>query len=293
MSGAPATTVVRDAGAPRPSFVRAIGQAAVRLPVSFWRHRDIIRQLTRRELAARYRGSVLGMAWSLVTPALMLGVYTYLFGIVLRARWNTTAPEGRLDFALILFVGLTVYNLFAECIVRAPMLVVGNAHLVKRVIFPIEVLPWPVMGTGLIHLGLNLAVWGAAATLAGHAPGLTAVWLPVVLLPLVLFTMGGMWLLATLGVYLRDTSHVVGVVTTILLFLSPVFYRVDTVPEPLQSAVRLSPLTFVIEQARQVLVWHQTPTLRGLSIAIAGGAAAAILGLACFQRARRGFADVL
>jgi lipopolysaccharide transport system permease protein len=145
--------------------------AAVLVFTSLWRHQDLIRQLTRREVTSRYRGSVLGVTWSFVTPLLMLAVYTFLFSVVFRARWNAANEEGNLDYALILFVGLTVYNLFAECVGRAPSLILANASLVKRVVFPLEILAWSVMGAALANGGLGLAIWLMAATAAGLTPG--------------------------------------------------------------------------------------------------------------------------
>jgi lipopolysaccharide transport system permease protein len=267
--------------------------SAVHVFASLWRHQELIRQLTRRELTSRYRGSILGVAWSFVTPLLMLGVYTFLFGVVFRARWNAAAHEGNLDYALILFVGLTVYNLFAECVGRAPTLIMANANLVKRVVFPLEILSWSVMGAALVNAGLSLLIWLVAATVAGLTPGWTALWLPVILAPLVLFTMGCTWLLSALGVFVRDVGHAIGVAISMLLFLSPVFYRVEMLPAGLQSVVRLNPLTYFIEEARHALVWHQAPDPAALALAYGGGVLAAAVGLACFQRARRGFADVL
>jgi lipopolysaccharide transport system permease protein len=270
-----------------------MAQAFVAVPAGLWRHRDLIGQLTRRELASRYRGSMLGFAWSLVTPLLMLAVYTLLFGVIFRARWGISSSEGHLDFALILFVGLTVYTLAAECLTRAPSLIVANTNLVKRVVFPLDVLAWSLVGASLVNAGLSLLVWMVAALAAGLAPGWTIVWVPIVLAPLVLLTVGCVWALSALGVYLRDTSHAMQVVMSILLFLSPVFYRVDVVPPGVRFLITLNPLTFFIEAMRQVLVWHHAPDQTMLAVAYVGGAVAAAAGLACFQRARRGFGDVL
>jgi len=260
------------------------------LPV---RHFHLIRQLTRREIAARYRGSVLGVLWSLVTPILTLGLYTFLFGVVFRTRWNVQAPEGRVEFALILFVGLIVHGLLAECLARAPLLVLQHANLVKRVIFPLEILAPSVVASALFNAAIALAVWGLAATLAGQAPGWTALWLPLVLLPLILLALGVTWFLASIGVYVRDISHIIGLVTMVLLFLSPIFYRLEAVPADFRPLVQINPLTFIVEQTRAVLVWHQMPDLPRLARASLAGLVAAGLGLAWFQRLRRGFADVL
>jgi lipopolysaccharide transport system permease protein len=257
------------------------------------RHLHLARQLTRREIAARYRGSVLGVLWSLITPLLTLGLYTFLFGVVFRTRWNVDVPEGRVEFALILFVGLIVHGLLAECLARAPSLILQHTNLVKRVVFPLEILAWSLVGSALFNAGIALLVWAIAATAAGLAPGWTALWLPLVLLPLVLLAMGLTWFLASVGVYLRDINHVIGLVTMVLLFLSPVFYRLEAVPPDFRLLVQINPLTFIIEQTRAVLVWHRSPDLPRLALAVVIGFVAAGLGLAWFQRMRRGFADVL
>jgi lipopolysaccharide transport system permease protein len=268
--------------------------AACRLvPVSLWRHRDLILQLTRRDIVSRYRGSLLGLVWSLVTPLLTLALYTFLFGVVFRTRWNVAAPEGRMEFALILFVGLIVHGFLAECLARAPALILTHANLVKRVVFPIEILAWSLGGSALFNAAVAFLVWGLVTTLAGQPPGWTALWLPLVLAPLVLLAVGIAWFLAAAGVYLRDINHVIGLVTMVLLFLSPIFYRLDAVPPEFRTLIELNPLTFIVDQARAVLVWHRAPDLPRLAVALAGGFAAAALGLTWFQRMRRGFADVL
>jgi lipopolysaccharide transport system permease protein len=284
--------VVDAYGPGRPDAAARLSRLAA-VPLSFWRHRFLIAQFTGRELTARYRGSVLGVAWSLVTPLLMLATYTFLFGVVFRGRWSSDGQEGRFTFALILFVGLAVYGLVAECLSRAPSLIVANAHLVKRVIFPVEVLGWSLMGGALVQLALSLLVWCGAARLAGFGLHWTLLLLPIVLLPLVLCMLSVIWLLAGLGVYLRDMNQVIGVVTSLLMFLSPVFYRADAVPAPLQALVRWNPLTYFIETIRNLVVWHRVPALEPLVAAFAIGAVAATTGLLCFRRARRGFADVL
>jgi lipopolysaccharide transport system permease protein len=277
----------------RVSFGRSVWAAFRLVPVSLWRHQDLILQLTRREVASRYRGSLLGLLWSLATPLLTLALYTFLFGVVFRARWNTAAPEGYAEFTLILFAGLIVHGFLAECLARAPTLMLQYANLVKRMVFPIEILAWSLGGGALFNAGIAFLAWAVAATLAGQPPGWTALWLPLVLLPLVLFAMGIAWFVSALGVYLRDLTHVTGLVIMALMFLSPIFYRLEAAPPEIQTLIQLNPLTFVIEQTRRVLVWRQKPDLQGLTIAIAIGFSAAGLGLMGFQRMRRGFADVL
>ena len=259
---------------------------------SLVRHRDLIATLVRREVVGRYRGSLLGILWSLFHPLLMLGVYTFVFGMVFKAKWNPGATS-QAEFALILFAGLMVFNLFAECVTRAPGLIVSNVNFVKKVVFPIEILPWVVFGAALFHLFISFLVWlGFYLVLIG-LPDPTVLLLPLVLLPLVLLTMGAAWLLASLGVYLRDVAQVIGVVTTALMFVSPIFYPRSALPRELDALLGLNPLTPAIEYVRDVIVWGRVPDLSGFVFYTAFTAAVACLGFAWFQKTRKGFADVL
>jgi lipopolysaccharide transport system permease protein len=259
---------------------------------SFWRNRRLILQMTKRDVVGRYRGSLLGLAWSFLTPLIMLAVYTVMFGGVFKARWGG-ANETQLDFALILFVGLIVHGLFAECVNRAPGLVLQHASFVKRIVFPLEILPWMVMGAALFHATVSVIMWILFAALTGFRLSPTALFLPLVFVPLVLTTMGLAWFLASVGVYLRDVGHTVGIFTTVLLFLSPIFYQTGAVPARFRFVIRLNPLTLIVEQARAVLTAGAMPDFQGLALAAVQGLAVATFGLWWFQKTRRGFADVL
>jgi len=241
----------------------------------------------------RYRGSLLGLAWSFLTPLLMLLVYTFLFGVVFKSRWGGATVESRLDFGLILFVGLIVHGLFAECVNRAPGLVLQHASFVKRVVFPLEILPWTVMLSALFHSGVSLAIWFAFAIVSGIGLSPTAIFLPLIFVPLVFLTMGCSWFLSSVGVYLRDTSHTVVILTSVLLFLSPIFFPSTAVPAQFRFLIRLNPLTFVVEQARAVLTFRSLPDFYWLAVVTAQNLALAALGLWWFQKTRRGFADVI
>lgn len=252
----------------------------------------LVYQLAKREVISRYRGSLMGLAWSFFNPLLMLAVYTFVFSVVFQARWNTETPHMG-EFAIILFVGVIVHGLFAECVNRAPGLIIGNASYVKRVVFPLETLPSVALLVSLFHAGVSLLVLVLAQLLVqGYVP-LTALYLPVVLLPLALVTLGIAWLLAALGVFIRDIGQVTGIFTTVLLFLSPVFYPVEALPEHIRRWIYLNPLTFIIEQARGVLIWGVQPDMAGLGKYFLVSLMVAWLGYACFQKMRRGFADVL
>jgi lipopolysaccharide transport system permease protein len=259
---------------------------------SLWGNWALVRALVVRDVVGRYRGSVLGVLWSLFHPLLMLVVYTFVFSVVFNARWNA-GSESKTEFALVLFAGLIVFNVFTECVNRAPSLVIANANYVKKVIFPLEILPWVNMGAALFHALVNLGVWLAFFTLIFGWPHLTVLWLPLVVLPLILFVMGLSWFLASLGVYLRDVGQMMGIVTTMLLFLSPIFYPASALPERYRSILQLNPLTPAIEMVRDVLMWGRHPDVWLLAMHLAVALVVSWLGFAWFQKTRKGFADVI
>lgn len=256
-------------------------------------HRVLICQLVRREVTGRYRGSWLGLGWSLASPLVMLAIYTFFFSAVFKARWGMSGTSDRPSFAFFLFVGLIIHGFAAECINRAPSLVLGNTNFVKRVVFPLEVLAVVATGSALFHAAINVAVLLIAQLMLGYSLQWTVVFLPLVLLPLVFISLGLAWLLSSLGVYLRDVGQVTGFITTILLFLSPVFYPVDAMPEPYRDWLLLNPLTFIIEQARAVVLLGELPNMPDLALASSAGLVVAWVGFWWFQRTRNGFADVI
>lgn len=254
--------------------------------------RQLILSLVKRDVVGRYKGSALGLLWSFFNPILMLSVYTFVFSIVFKARW-TDASESRVEFALVLFAGLMVFNLFSECVTRAPNLVISNANYVKKVIFPLEVLPIVAMGSALFHFFINIAVWLVFCVAFFRTPSVQIGLLPVVVLPLLLITLGVSWFLASLGVYLRDVAQVAGVGVTVLMFLSPIFYPLEALPAAYRVAVGFSPLTAVVEQVRDLMIWNRGVDWATWSIQFLVSAAVGWAGFAWFQKTRRGFADVL
>ncbi len=252
----------------------------------------LITRLVKREVIGRYRGSVMGIMWSFFNPVLMLTVYTFVFSVVFKARW-VGGSESKTEFALVLFAGLMVFNFFSECVNRAPGLVPGNVNYVKKVVFPLEILVWIAVGSAAFHMTVSLAVWLVFYLVFVGIPPLSILLLPLALFPLYLLTMGLCWLLSSLGVFLRDVTQIIGVVTTILLFLSPIFYPILALPEEYRFFMQMSPLTLTVEQARDVMIWGKGidwgPWLIYFSISML----IAWLGFAWFQMTRKGFADVL
>jgi lipopolysaccharide transport system permease protein len=263
------------------------------MAASLWRNRQLIRNLIHREVVGRYKGSMLGIFWSLATPIFMLAVYTFVFSVVFKARWGNSGSDSKTEFALVLFAGLIIFNLFSECVSRAPGLILANVNYVKKVVFPLEVLPWVSMGSALFHFAVSLGVWLVAYLGLFGVPHWHALLLPLLLVPLVLFVMGLSWALASLGVYLRDVGQIIGLVITVLMFLSPIFYPASSLPEAYQPIMFFNPLTLPIEMARDLLYWGKLPSMMLLALYAAGSLACAVLGFAWFQKTRKGFADVV
>lgn len=270
------------------------------LPVSLyslvqglWHNRKLILQMSRREVIGRYKGSVLGLLWSFLNPVFMLTVYTFVFSVVFKARWGVDGNDSKTQFAVVLFVGMIVHGLFAEVVNRAPSLILANVNYVKKVIFPLEILPVITMCAALFHGLVSLAVLLIAFFIFNHSLQWTVIFIPLVLLPLVILTLGCAWMLASLGVFIRDVGQTIGIVTTVMMFLSPVFFPVTSLPEVYRPLIMANPLTFIIEQAREVLIWGHLPDWIGLGIYAVVATVVAWVGYVWFQKTRKGFADVL
>ncbi len=255
-------------------------------------NRQLIAQMSRREVLGRYSGSVMGLTWSALTPLLMLVVYTFVFSVVFKARWGT-GGETRTEFALVLFAGLIVHGLLGEVLMRAPTLIINNVNFVKKVVFPLEVLPVVSLVGALFHCFVSVLILLAATLLLSGELQWTVVLLPLVLLPLAVLALGIAWILASVGVFVRDIGQAMGLVVTILLFMSPVFFPVSSLPEQFRPWLMANPLTFIIEQAREVLIWGHLPNLYGLLLYLLAASVVAWGGFYWFQKTRKGFADVL
>lgn len=260
--------------------------------LGLWKHRQLIRSLAWREILGRYRGSAGGMLWSLITPVLMLAVYTAVFSGIFQARWSQEASTPA-DYALQLFVGLLLHGLAAECLNRSPALIVGNVSYVKRVVFPLATLPVVTLLSALFHFLIGVAVLLGFQLYFHGALQWTLVWLPVVLLPYFVLLMGVSWILAALGVYLRDITQLTGLLTLILMFLSPVFYPASALPEKFRGIFHLNPLTLIIEESRDVILNGRSPDLFALGLYFVLSVVVCVLGYRMFAVMKRGFADVL
>lgn len=259
---------------------------------TFIKNRELVCQLAMREFVGRYRGSIMGVAWSFFHPVLMLIIYTVVFSVAFKARWGI-GDESKVTFALVMFSGMILHGLLAECLNRAPDLIVSHANYVKKVVFPLEILPVVVLMSGLLHFVVSFCILVAFSIFAGMSIHPGAILIPVVMLPMVLLTLGLSWLLASLGVYLRDLAQSMGIITTMLLFLSPVFYPLDALPPEFRTFVLLNPLTLPITQLRDVMFWSKSIEWGAWSLSLAMGIVTCYFGFWWFQKSRKGFADVL
>lgn len=263
------------------------------LPRLIGRHRDLFGQMVRRFVEQRYRGSVLGLLWSFVHPLLMLCVYTFVFSVVFKAKWGVSTEGGRGAFAVIMFCGMSLYSLFSDSVSSSCGCIVGNPNFVKKVIFPVEILPASqVLGTFVLGIPWIVLLLAGAYFILGFI-GWTMLLLPIILLPLIVFSLGVSYFVASLSVYVRDTQYVVGVVLQILFFATPIFYPISAVPMKFRPVLEFNPLTILIEEARKVFLYGRLPDWEWLGIAALVSLAILQLGYFFFIRTRRGFADVL
>lgn len=260
--------------------------------VDIGRNAGLIAGMTKREVVGRYKGSLMGVAWSFLNPLFMLAIYTFFFSAIFKARWET-GSESKVDFAIVLFVGLIVHGIFAECITRAPTLIVGNVNYVKKVVFPLEILPVVALCSALFHGMISMLVLQTAIVATGGALQLASLLVPLLILPTALTALGCTWILASLGVFLRDIGQLATIMATTLLFLSPVFYPISAMPREYRLVMTLNPLTTAIEQMRGAVIWGRLPDWSDYALQLGLAFLVAWLGYWWFQRTRKGFADVL
>ncbi|QNK02743.1 ABC transporter permease [Dyella telluris] len=254
---------------------------------------DLVAGLARREIEIRYRGATMGVLWALLNPLIMLSVYTFFFTEVLHSKWQGMQQQSSLDFSLVLFPGLLVFTFFSECVAKAPTLILGNQSYVKKIVFPLQVLPVISLMSALFHALIGFLIWIVFYLVIKGGLHATVPLVIFPLLPLGFLTLGICWILAALGTYVRDITHIVTGLLAALMFLAPIFYPISALPEKYRGMVLLNPISVAVEQVRALLYqgvmidWQQWFTYLGVSIVIAW------IGLWIFQRARAGFADVL
>ena len=261
------------------------------LPGRIWARRDVFWELTKRDVEGRYSGSFFGLLWSFFNPLLMLGVYTLAFRELLGMRWPN--QQSGADFSLMIFCGMIVHSLMAECLTRAPSVIISQSNLVKRVVFPLGILPCVMVTSSLFNALLSVVVLLLFVLISQHSLHPTVLYLPILFTPYVLLLCGVSWFMASLGVIVRDVSQIAGVLTSVLMFLSPVFYPATNLHEPYRQWIAFNPLTLVIEQTRQTVLFGNSPDWQALGIYTLAALAVMMFGYFWFQRTRDGFADVL
>lgn len=256
-------------------------------------HRELILRLTTREVTQRFQGSLLGVAWMVLTPLLTAAVFTFVFSAVFQTRWGGTTPTGPFDFAILLLVGMAVHGVFAEAVGRAPILILSQASYVTKVVFPIEVLPLVVVLSSLVNAVMTIAIVLVGQLLLNGVFHWTAIFWPVVIAPYLIFVAALVMFFAACGVFLRDLSQIVSLLITVTLFLTPIFYPLNAVPGAFRTVMRLNPLTSIVEQSRTVIVFGGLPDFVSLALYTLCALAALAMSFWLFQRLRPGFADVL
>lgn len=264
-----------------------------RFPQSILVNRELLWRLTEREILVKYRGSTLGIFWSIITPLAMLAIYTFVFSQVFRARWGGLEQTGPMAFAINLFAGLIVFNIFSECAGRAPGLIISNPNYVKKVVFPLEILGCVAVGTAIFNAATSLMILMFFELISLHYLPITLLWLPIVWIPLILGSLAFTWLLSAIGVFLRDIGQLVGLFLNMLMFMSPIFFPISALPELWQPILKLNPLAQVIVQTRLVAIQGNNPDPGYIIIGIALTLITCEASYRLFAKTKKAFADVL
>jgi len=256
-------------------------------------HHYLFWQFTKRTIAQRHKGSVLGMLWMALQPLLMMAVYVVMFGVIFNARYHGVSHQGPLDYALGVFLSITIFQVVADAITTAPAAITSQPNLVKKVVFPLEILPLAGLASSFFQFFVSMLL--VLAGIAFFGGGLTphSLWVLVVLVPLAPLLVGLSLILAALGVFLRDMQHVSGPASLIVMYASGVFYSSEMVPHSIWRFLRFNPLVHVIDQARQVLLWHQPIHWTGLLYSLTLGLLLTLFGGWLFKKLKTAFADVL
>jgi len=261
--------------------------------VHLWKYRDLIRQLTRREVMGRYRGSFVGLGWSFIQPLMMLCIYTFVFSVIFRARWGPDADESRAVFALALFMGMITFNIFSEVVNAAPSILTSNVNYIKKVVFPLEILPLVRLLSCLVNALFGLAVLLAGFFVVHRFIHWTVFLVPLAWLPMAMFSLGCGYFLAALGVFIRDVRASIGIITTMFFFLTPILYPISAVPERFRVFSRMNPIAIYVEDMRRVVLWGRMPDWPWFFGGLAVAMLVMVLGFLWFMKSKRAFADVV
>jgi len=262
-------------------------------PLNLWQHRGLLWQFTLRNVELRHKGSHLGLIWSMLNPLLMLALYVLVLGYIFGGRFGVHPNESHLDYALGVFFGLTLFQFVGEVLGVSPGAIVSNPNFVKKVVFPLEILPVANVGGALFHMLIGLAMVLAGTLVFGHWAGWGVLWLPVILLPFALLGLGCAWFFSALGVFFRDINQLIGFFTTALMWASALFYSAEKLPPGIWALLRFNPLLQAVELARDAALWQRPMNFHHLAYLYVVGVAACYLGHVAFRRMKPAFADVL
>lgn len=257
------------------------------------RRLELLLSLTGRDIKKKYKDSLLGALWGVLVPLIMLAIYTVIFSTIFSAKWKGIEVHTKVDYAVLLFIGLIVYNFFAESLTRAPTAVLGNPNLVKKVVFPLEVLPPVVVLSSLYNAGVGAIALGAFLIFSSFGLHWQVILLPILVLPMLALTLGVTYLFASLGVFFRDVDQIAGLLARVLQYLTPVLYPSIIFPDAIGQWMRLSPLAIYVEQIRALIVTGTLPNWGLYGWAVAWSVSIFFFGYWWFQRTRRAFADVV
>jgi len=268
----------------------------VEIILRLWEHRFLIRQFTWREVIGRYRGSYLGLLWALLNPLFMLSIYTFIFAVIFGAKWGLP-QEGKMDFAIVLFAGIITFNIFSEVVNSAPSIVLSSGTFVKKVVFPLEILPVTKLFSALINALFSTTILLFAILASHHSLPWTTLLLPLVWLPLLLLSLGLAYFLASIGTFVRDVGHFISLAVTVLFFISPIFFPMQRMlhilPQRLHIFYKLNPIAIFVEDTRRVLIFGTYPDWPWTLLMLVIGMASFVFGFIWFMKSKKAFADVL
>lgn len=260
---------------------------------TFTKHRYLYWQFTKRQIEQRHKGSVLGILWSVLQPLAMMGVYTVVFGLIFRGHYAGIEGQTTMDYALGIFLSITLYQLVAESISSSIGIIVGQPNLVKKVVFPLAILPLAQVGASLFQFFISLVLVLIGVLVLGHGFSVSTLLFPLTILPLIPLVIGLSLILSALGVFLRDLQHVAGPITMVTMYASSVFYSTAMVPPAIWSLLKYNPLVHILEQSRRVLLWHLPLQWGEIVYSFIIGIITLTLGLWLFKKLKPAFADVL
>ncbi|HWZ31216.1 MAG TPA: ABC transporter permease [Bryobacteraceae bacterium] len=275
----------------RERAIRSIPKALIYPPRSLWRNRKLIRSMVRRDILSRYKGSFFGALWTFLNPLLLMATYAFVFGVVLKTRFGADASG--VGYVLYFLAGMLPWLAFSEAVGRSTYVILEHRNFVKKLVFPLETLPVNLVISGAVTEAFGLAIFLAGLIAARHAIPGSVVWLPLLIVPQLLLTLGLCWFLAALGVFVRDLATVMTFILTLWFFLTPICYPEANLPASAMRVLAFNPIFVLVRGYREIFLGNRAPSLAPLAVLWVVSIAIAVFGHAWFYRLRRSFADVI